>query len=122
MRDIKLATKRLKELSDNLKIVKHKEFLTITFNKDFIINFDVEKDVLYINGIYNCDIDEENLIYYVQEILDDNYEFVANTKPTFWYRLNVKTKRKGYYKKHCKKLSKKKNIKIFNVRQVLYEA
>lgn len=122
MRDINSAILNLKNLSPSLKVSKRGDFLRIVLSKDCIVSVDTIKDILYINGIYNCDIDEDNLIVYIQEMLQDKYEFVLDKTPKLLLRLCVKTKNKGYFLKHTKSLAKKKNLLIFNSKQILFES
>lgn len=122
MRDIDSVILNLKNLSPSLKVSKRGEFLKIVLSKDCIVSVDTIKDILYINGIYNCDIDEDNLIVYIQEMLQDKYEFVLDKTPKLLLRLCVKTKNKGYFLKHTKALAKKKNLLIFNSKQILFES
>ena len=115
MKDEKLIIENLKKIEDIGKVVCKKGIITITcaaveHGQEFLISYDVKSEVLYINGIYNCDISEGSLYDYVYEIIHGCYEFVQSTKPTFLHRFCVKTKPAGYFAKRQKRLTKKKNI------------
>ena len=117
----KQLAEHLKTIPDIGKVVSKQDIITITVTKDFLIAIDAVGHVLYINGIYNCNISIEYMWDYVNEIVHGCYEFVLSTKPNFARRFIVKTKPKGYYDKHEKRLNKKAHIKIFNEKQVLLE-
>ncbi len=111
----------LKTIPDIGKVVYKQEIITIKVNKDFLIAIDSVAHVLYINGIYNCNISIEYMWDYINEIIHGCYEFVLSTKPNFARRFIVKTKPKGYYDKHEKRLNKKSHIKIFTESKLLLE-
>jgi hypothetical protein len=117
----KRLVEHLKTIPDVGKVVFKQDIITITVTKDFLVSIDAVGHVLYINGIYNCNISVEYMWDYINEIIHGCYEFVLSTKPNFARRFIVKTKPKGYYDKHEKRLNKKAHIKIFNEKQVLLE-
>ena len=120
-KDTKHLVEHLKTIPDIGKVVAKQDIITITVTKDFLIAIDAVAHVLYINGIYNCNISLEYMWDYVNEIIHGCYEFILSKKPTLVRRFIVKTVPAGHYDKHEKRYNKKSHIKIFNHQKVLLE-